>query len=281
MRKIQSEEITKKVKEIFLNANFNLPEDVLEKIKEAAKTEESMLGREIMELLVDNADISKKEHIPLCQDCGFAIVFVKLGDKVEVTGVGINKAIEQGVKEAYNEGYLRKSIVYDPVYNRVNTKDNTPPIIHYEIVDGENIEIYVLPKGGGSENMSALKMLKPAQGEAGVMDFVVETVKAAGSNPCPPIVVGIGIGGTSDKAMYLAKKALLRPLGAPNKEEKFAQLEKKILEKINNLGIGPQGFGGRVTALAVHIETYPCHIASLPVGVNIQCHSARWKKAVI
>lgn len=281
MRKIESQKITETVKKLFLDISFNLPKDVLLKIEESLKTEESQLGKEVLEILIENAKISREKNIPLCQDCGVAVVFVKLGNKVEITGENLNEAVAKGVREAYAEGYLRKSIVYDPVYDRKNTKDNTPPVTHIEIIDGEEMEIYVLPKGGGSENMSALKMLKPAQGEAGVVDFVVETVKNAGSNPCPPVIVGVGIGGTSDKAMFLAKKALLRPLGEPNKEEKFANLEKKLLEKINNLGIGPQGFGGRVTALAVHIETYPCHIASMPVGVNIQCHSARWGKAVL
>ncbi|MFH1452627.1 MAG: fumarate hydratase [Armatimonadota bacterium] len=281
MRKIESSKITQTVKDMFLEVSFNLPGDVLDKIKEAAGKEESELGREVLDILVENAKISTECRIPLCQDCGFAVIYVKIGDKVEITGENINKAVSEGVKQAYEEGYLRKSIVYDPVYERKNTKDNTPPLINIEIIEGENIEIYVLPKGGGSENMSALRMLKPAQGENGIVDFVSEVVKSAGSNPCPPVIVGVGIGGTSDKAMSLAKKALLRPLGAPSKEEKFARLEAKLLEKINNLGIGPQGFGGRTTALAVHIEIFPCHIASMPVGVNIQCHSARWKKEII
>lgn len=281
MRKIESQKITDTVKALFLDISFNLPQDVLEGIKEALKKEESTLGKETLQILLENAEISRERKIPLCQDCGFAAVFIKLGNRVEITGDNINEAIAEGVRQAYKEGYLRKSIVYDPVYDRINTKDNTPAAVTVEIVDGENIEIYVLPKGGGSENMSALRMLKPAQGENGVVDFVVETVKNAGSNPCPPVIVGVGIGGTSDKTMLLAKKALLRPLGQGNAEEKFANMESKILDKINNLGIGPQGFGGKITALAVHIETYPCHIASFPVGVNIQCHSARWAKAVI
>lgn len=278
MKEISCEKITEKVAELCQEANFFLPDDVKKSIEEALIKEESDIGKETLKIILENSKIAAEEKIPLCQDCGFTVVLVELGQELRITGGDFYKAIEDGIRKGYEEGYLRKSIVIDPLFLRKNTKNNTPPVIHVDIVAGDELVIYVLPKGGGSENMSALKMLKPAEGVKGIKDFVVETVDRSGSNPCPPVIVGVGIGGTSDKVMFLAKKALLRKIGEKNPDPQFAKLEEELLKEVNNLGIGPQGFGGRVTALAVNIEVFPCHIASLPVGINIQCHSARWKK---
>jgi len=234
-----------------------------------------------LQQILQNADIAAKELLPLCQDCGSAVVLLKLGQEVHISGGDLYAAVEEGVRQGYAQGYLRKSIVHHPFSARINTKDNSPPIIHTEIVPGEQLRIIVMPKGGGSENMTRLAMLKPAQGRQGVVEFVTRAVEEAGSNPCPPVIVGVGIGGTADKAMLLAKEALLRPVGKANPEPEVSELEEELLRQINALGIGPQGFGGRTTALAVHIEVFPCHIASLPVAVNLQCHSARYKEAVL
>ena len=230
-----------------------------------------------MERIKENIEIAKKEEIPLCQDTGMVSVFVEIGQDVQVTGGSLEEAINEGVRQGYMEGYLRKSVVKDPL-NRINTNDNTPAVISYRIVPGNKFKMLIAPKGFGSENMSRLKMLKPADGVQGVKDFVIETVERAGANPCPPIIVGVGIGGTFDKVASLAKKALLRPLGERNKDEFYKDLEEELFYKINKLGIGPQGFGGKTTALAVNIETYPTHIAGLPVAVNINCHVARYKE---
>ena len=281
MREISSKEVTEAVARLFQEANFDLGEDVLDSLKRAKDKEKSPLGRQVLEQILENAKIAKGERIPLCQDCGTAVVFLELGQDVHITDGNLYAAVEEGVRQGYGQGYLRKSIVSQPFSARVNTKDNTPAIIHTEIVSGDNLRITVMPKGGGSENMSRLTVLKPAEGRQGVIDFVVRAVEEAGSNPCPPVIVGVGIGGTADKAMTLAKKALLRQVGEPNSDPEVAELEREILERVNGSGIGPQGFGGSITALAVHVKVFPAHIASLPVAVNLQCHSARHKEAVL
>lgn len=280
MREIKVSEITKAVSRLCLDANFVLGEDVLASLQAALRTEPSDTGRNVLEQVIVNAEIARDEQVPMCQDTGFAVVFVELGQDVRLVGGDMYAAVNEGVRQAYTDGYLRKSIVADPL-RRVNTGDNTPAVVHLEIVPGDKVRLIVAPKGGGSENMSAVKMLKPADGAKGVADFVVETVSRAGSNPCPPIVVGVGIGGTMEKVAYLAKKALLRKLGEPHPDQFYAAMERELLERINRLGIGPQGYGGRTTALAVHIEVYPAHIASLPAAVNINCHAARHKGQVL
>ncbi|MDI3534479.1 MAG: fumarate hydratase subunit alpha [Thermosediminibacterales bacterium] len=281
MREIHFDIIRQTVKELFLKANYIIGDDIIVKLKESVQTEESESGKVILEQIIKNNEIAKNERIAACQDTGLAVLFVKLGQEAKVVGGDFNEAINQAVREAYIEGYLRKSVVDDPLFDRKNTNDNTPAIIHLEIVPGDKIHFLVTPKGFGSENMSALKMLKPADGIEGVKEFIVETVKKAGPNPCPPIVVGVGIGGTVEKAALLAKKATLRRVGEHNKDPRYARLEKEVLEKINRLGIGPAGLGGRTTALAVNIEYFPTHIAGLPVVVNICCHAARHAEAEI
>ncbi len=281
MREISSKKVTETVARLFQEANFDLGEDVLDSLKRAKDKEESPLGRQVLEQILENAKIAKGERIPLCQDCGTAVVFLELGQDVHIVDGDLYAAVEEGVRQGYDQGYLRKSIVGQPFSARVNTKDNTPAIIHTDIVGGDNLRITVMPKGGGSENMSRLAVLKPAEGRQGVIDFVARAVEEAGSNPCPPVIVGVGVGGTADKAMILAKKALLRPVGEPNPDTEVAELEREILERVNGSGIGPQGFGGSITALGVHAEVFPSHIASLPVAVNLQCHSARHKEAVL
>ncbi|MFQ5924924.1 MAG: fumarate hydratase [Dehalococcoidia bacterium] len=281
IREISSKTVTETVARLCQEANFDLGDDVLKSLREARDKEESPLGRQVLEQILENANIAKSERIPLCQDCGTTVVFLEVGQDVHLTGGDLYAAVEEGVRQGYAQGYLRKSIVSQPFSARVNTKDNTPAIIHVEMVAGDSLRITVMPKGGGSENMNRLAMLKPAQGRRGVIDFVVKAVEEAGSNPCPPVIVGVGIGGTADKAMILAKKAFLRKVGEPNADPEMAELEREILERVNGLGIGPEGFGGRTTALAVHAEVFPTHIASLPVAVNLQCHSARYKEAVL
>jgi fumarate hydratase subunit alpha len=280
MREVNVAEITSALAELCMDANFNLGDDVLNAFHNALKTETSPTGKNVLEELLSNAEIARSEQVPMCQDTGFAVIFVELGQDVRLVGGDLYEAINEGVRKGYGEGYLRKSIVSDPI-NRVNTKDNTPAVIHLDIVAGDKIKLVVAPKGGGSENMSAVKMLKPSDGAKGVVDFVVDTVSKAGSNPCPPIVIGVGVGGTFEKVAYLAKKALLRELGKPSDNPFYAAMEKEIFEKVNKLGIGPQGYGGRTTTLAVHIEMYPAHIASMPAAVNINCHAARHKERVI
>ncbi len=252
-----------------------LPPDVLEAIKQAAEKETSGLGRDFLNQYIENARVALEENSPICQDTGFAVFFVELGEDVVVDGGSVCGALTEGTAKGYELGFLRKSIVSDPLFKRVNTRNNTPPIIHLSQVPGDRIKVTLAPKGGGSENMSALKMLKPSDGKNGVVDFVVNTVVNAGGSPCPPTIVGVGIGGTSEEAMLLAKKALLRRVGAPNPDPEYAALEKEILEKINSSGVGPQGLGGDTTSFAVHIDHHPCHIASLPVAVNLNCHAAR------
>lgn len=275
MREVLAKEIAAAVEKLAIEANYYLTDDVLCCLKRSVETEESPLGKEIISTIVENAVLAKETDSPICQDTGMAVVFVKLGQDVHVAGGDIYQAINEGVAKGYTAGYLRKSVVNDPVFARTNTKDNTPAIIHLEIVPGDKIDITLAPKGFGSENMGALKMCKPSEGVEGIVNFVVETVSKAGSNPCPPIVVGVGIGGTMEKATYLAKRSLIRELGQKNPDERYAQLEAEILEKVNATGIGPQGLGGRTTALAVHIEYYPTHIAGMPVAVNINCHASR------
>jgi fumarate hydratase subunit alpha len=281
MREIAADDITKTVARLCQEANFDIPEDVLDALKRYRDAEESPLGRQVLDQILENDSIATNEKIPICQDCGTAVVFLELGQDVHITGGELNIAVEEGVRQGYEAGYLRKSIVSQPFSSRLNTKDNTPAMIHLEMVRGDRLKITVMPKGGGSENMSRLAMLTPAMGRKGVIDFVVKSVDEAGSNPCPPVIVGVGIGGTADKATILAKKALLRRVGEPNPDPEMAELEREILERVNNLGIGPQGFGGRTTALAVHAEVFPTHIAMMPVAVNLNCHAARHKEAII
>lgn len=273
-------ELTEAVANLCIEANFNLSEDVMVALNDSLLAEESSTGKEILSQLVENAEIARSERLPVCQDTGIAVVFLEVGQEVLFVGGNLCDAINEGVRRGYEAGFLRKSIVSDPV-ERVNTGDNTPAVIHLEIVPGERVRVVVAPKGGGSENMSALKMLTPAQGAEGIVDFVVETVCKAGPNACPPVVVGVGIGGTFEKTAYLAKKALLRDVGKSHSNPVYAEMEKEILMRVNKLGIGPQGFGGRVTALAVHIEVFPCHMASLPVAVNLNCHVSRHKEILI
>ena len=265
-----------------MDANYYLPEDVLDTIKKAKEKEESPTAADILGQILENNRIARGEKLALCQDTGFSIFFVELGQEVQIVGGDFLEAFNEGTRRGYQEGYLRKSIVDDPVLSRVNTKDNTPCIVYTDIVPGDKVKITFCPKGGGAENMAEVKMLTAAHGIEGVKDFVVDRVKNSGGNPCPPVVVGVGIGGTFEKCAMLAKKSLLRePLGAPNPDPRFAEVEEELLERINNLGIGPMGLGGRTTALAVHVETFPCHIATMPAAVNLNCHVSRHKSAVI
>jgi len=281
MREIQADLITESVARLCIESNYYLGDDVLNALNTYRAMETSPVGQEVLDQILENAEIARKEQMPLCQDCGLTVIFLELGQDAHVTGGDLNEAIAEGVRQGYQDGYLRKSIVDHPFSSRVNTKDNTPPVIHTNIVPGDQLRIIVAPKGGGSENMSQLAMLKPADGRSGVIDFVVQSVRRAGANPCPPIIVGVGVGGSAEKAMWLAKHSLLREVGQPSPDPEVSELEAEILERVNRIGIGPQGFGGLTTALAVHIETYPCHIASMPVAVNIQCHSARHKEALL
>lgn len=276
MREIHVAEITKAVKELAIKANTELGDDVLNAFKTALEKEESPAGRDILKRLIENAKIACDEQIPMCQDTGLAVVFVELGQEVHLVGGSLKEAIEEGVRQGYKDGYLRKSACH--CFTRQNTGDNTPAIVHVELVPGETFKMVFAPKGGGSENMSRVTMLTPAVGVQGIKEFVIQRVREMGPNPCPPTIIGVGIGGTFEMAALLAKKALLRPLGSDNPDPELDPLEKDWLEEINKLGIGPQGLGGRTTSLAVHIKMMPCHIASLPVAVNIQCHAARHKE---
>ena len=280
MREVSTEEITKNIKEMCIEANYTLSDDVKNKIINSAAVEESEIGKKILNQLEENMNIADSDNIPICQDTGMAVIFIKIGQDVHITGGNLEDAINQGVREGYIEGYLRKSVVKDPLI-RENTNDNTPAVIHYGIIPGDKIEITVAPKGFGSENMSRVCMLKPADGIEGVKNAVIETVKLAGPNACPPVVVGVGVGGTFEKCALLAKKALTRDIDSENSIEYVAELEKELLNEINKLNIGPGGLGGKVTALGVNIETYPTHIAGLPVAVNMCCHVNRHKKRVI
>ncbi len=280
MRQINTEPITDTVEKLCIDANYNLGDDLITSLQNALEKEESPLGKEVITQLLENAEIGKNEQVPVCQDTGFAIIFIEIGQEVALVGGNLREAVNEGIRRGYKNGLLRKSIVKNPI-DRINTGDNTPAVIHTDIVPGDKLKIIFDAKGGGCENMSRSAMLTPAQGREGVINFVVDTVSKAGANPCPPIIVGVGLGGTFDYSTLLAKKAILRPVGSRNKDETIASLEIELLEKINKLGIGPQGLGGRTTALAVQVETYPCHIASLPVAVNIECHSHRTKTIVI
>ncbi len=281
MREIEAKKITGTVSRLFQEACHFLPDDVIDAIKRSREAEESPVGREVLGRILDNIKVAASEQIPLCQDTGAALVFLELGQEVHIVGGDLYSAINEGVRQGYTEGYLRKSMASQPFSARINTKDNTPAIIYTDIVPGDKLKIFAVPKGGGAENMSRLAMLKPAQGRQGVIDFVVKTVDEAGSNACPPVIVGVGIGGTVEKCVLLAKRALLREIGKLNPDGEVAELEREILKRVNNLGIGPMGYGGRTTALAVNIEVFPAHIASLPVAVNMQCWCARHKEIII
>lgn len=281
MRKISCKEITSIVKKLSVQANYEIGSDILRKLQEEQKQEESATGKAILEQIIENDRIAAREQTAICQDTGMVVVFVELGQEVMVIDGDFYEAINEGVKQAYAEAYLRKSIVKEPLFDRKNTGDNTPAVISVDIVPGDKLKIDLMIKGFGSENMSALKMLTPADGEEGVLRFILDTVENAGPNPCPPIIVGVGLGGTFEKAALLAKKALLRKVGLHNNDSRYEKLERELLKSINNLGIGPAGLGGRVTALAVNIEYYPTHIASIPVAVNLCCHASRHANAII
>ena len=279
MREISVKTIKKVVKKLCIEANYYLPQDVNDKILQCKEEENWDIAKEVLQTIEENIHIARKENIPLCQDTGIACIFIEIGQDVHIIGGFIEDAINEGIAEGYKEGYLRKSVVSDPI-ERINTGDNTPAVVYYNIVKGDKIKVTVAPKGFGSENMSKIVMLKPADGLNGIKKFILDTVKEAGPNPCPPIIVGVGIGGTFDKCAYLSKKALLRPINLRNENKFYENLEKELLEEINGLGIGPQGFGGKTTALAVNIETFPTHIAGLPVAVNINCHVTRHKEEI-
>ncbi len=274
MREINIDIIKNKVAKMCIEANYNLNDDIHKALLDASNKEASPIGKSILIDIIENAQIAKNKSVPMCQDTGMAVFFISIGQDVHLVGGDINEAINNGVRIGYDKGYLRKSVVKDPL-NRINTNDNTPAVIHYDIVPGDKVKIIFAPKGFGSENMSKTKMLVPSDGLDGVEDFIIETVSLAGSNPCPPIIVGVGIGGTIEKAALLAKKALTLDINKTNLDEFYSQMEERLLEKINSLGIGPQGLGGKTTALAVKILPYPTHIAGLPVAVNINCHAAR------
>ncbi len=281
MREIDVKQVKEVVKKLFLKANFYLDAKVKDKIKESLEKENVPIAKDILKTILENAELAKTKMKPICQDTGSALVFLEIGQDIHFVNGFINDAINDGMREAYFEGFLRKSIVRDPVFDRINTKDNSPAIIYQKIVPGENVKIIVAPKGGGAENMGEVRMLKPSDGLDGVKKFILERVKKSSGNPCPPIIVGIGIGGNFDYSAYLAKIALLRPLDKFNPNPKWATFEKEILAEINNLGVGPQGLGGKTTALKVSVETYPCHIASLPVAINLQCHAHRHAEEII
>ncbi len=280
MRIINSDEIKNAVKEMCIGANCHLNSDIRAALEKSAEDEKSEVSRTILRRLIENADIADRKEVPICQDTGMAVFFIEIGKEVFVEGDTITDAVNKGVSEGYTDGYLRKSVVKDPL-DRVNTKDNTPAVIYYDFCEGDKIRITFAPKGFGSENMSAIRMFKPSAGIEGIKDFILETVETAGPNPCPPMVVGVGIGGTFDKAALLAKKALMRPVDSENEDPYYADLEKEMLEKINQLGIGPQGFGGKTTAIGLNIETMPTHIAGMPCAINISCHVTRHKTEVI
>lgn len=281
MRTIEYNTIVNAVTALCLKAAYDLPDDVMRGLEDALTHERSERGRSFLEQCIENARIAAHERMPICQDTGFAVYFVELGQDVHIAGGSLYDAVNAGTARGYREGYLRKSIVTDPLFARRNTGDNTPAVIHVELVPGDRLSILLAPKGGGSENMSALKMFPPSAGRAGIVEFVVDAVIRAGGNPCPPTIVGVGIGGTFEKVAYLAKKALLRPLGRPHPEPPYAELERELLARINASNTGPQGLGGDTTALAVHVEYFPCHIASLPAAVNLNCHAARHDRVIL
>ena len=281
MRQIKANQIKDKVKELFLRANYHLDKDLMHRLEGALEEETSPVGKSVLQMIIKNNQIASSEEIAICQDTGLAVLFIELGQEVQIIDGDFTEAINQGVKEAYQEGYLRKSVVDDPVFERKNTKTNTPAVIYTDIAPKDKIKFTVMPKGFGSENMSALSMLKPADGPEGIVNFIVETVKKAGPNPCPPTIIGVGVGGTADKAMVIAKKAIARKIGSHNKNAKYEAMEKEVLEKVNNLGIGPAGLGGNITSLAVHIDYLPTHIAGMPVAINVCCHAARHAEGIL
>jgi fumarate hydratase subunit alpha len=281
MKEIKTGDVTNTIARLFEHSCHYLPPDVVTALKQARENEKSTVCRDVLDRILENINVAGEEQIPLCQDTGAAVVMLELGQEVYITNGDLYTAVNEGVRQGYDRGYLRKSIASQPCFARVNTGDNTPAMIHTDIVPGDRLKISVLPKGGGSENCSRLTVLTPAKGRQGVIDFVVNLVDEVGSNPCPPIIIGVGIGGTTDKTMFIAKKTLLRKVGEPSPAPEVADLEREILEGVNNLGIGAMGYGGTVTALAVHVETFPCHIASMPVAVNIQCWCARRGEAIL
>lgn len=281
MREIDVTQVAVAVARLFEHSCHYLPQDVLDALKKARAQEESPVSREVLDRMLENAELAGKEATPLCQDTGTAVVMLEVGQEAHFTGGDLSQAVNEGVRQGYAKGYLRKSMVARPFTARVNTKDNTPAVIHTDIVPGDRVKITVLPKGGGCENMSRLTVLSPSKGRTGIIDFVVNLVDTSGANPCPPTVVGVGIGGTTDETMLLAKKALLRKVGEPHPDAEVADLERELLDRINKLGIGPMGYGGRTTALAVHVETFPAHIASLPVAVNMQCWCDRHEEITL
>ncbi len=281
MREVHVDRIRDAVSRMFQDAATVLPEDVLDSLKQARDSEESPLGVIVLDQILDNAELAAAERLPLCQDTGTAVIFLDVGQDVHIVGGALMDALREGVSAGYSEGGLRASIVERPFSARTNSGDNTPPVVHTEIVPGDKLRIKVMPKGTGCENMSRFTTMLPAAGKPGITEFVLKTVEESGGNPCPPIIVGVGVGGTAEHSMYLAKRAITRKVGEPNADAETAELEAELLEKVNALGLGPQAVGGRSTALAVHIETYPTHIAALPVAVNLQCHSARLKEAVL
>ncbi len=279
MRDIHTDEIISAIENLFIDANINLPENVYKAISDAVDKERSPVGKEVLKELLRNADAARQEHMPICQDTGVAVTFLEIGQDVHIVGGGLTEAVSEGVRRAYKKGYLRKSCCHP--FSRKNTGDNTPPVIHAKIVPGDKLKITVLPKGGGSENYGEVRMLVPAQGRDGVKTFVLEMVKKGGPNPCPPIIVGVGIGGNFETSAMLSKEAIMVPIGERNADEELAAMEMELLGEINRTGIGPQGYGGTVTALDVHIRMVPCHLASLPVAVKIQCHAHRIREMVL
>lgn len=281
IRQIKAETVTETVKQLFLDCNYFIGKDIMTALEKARENEKSKVGKSVLTQIIENDKLAAKEEVPLCQDTGMAILFVEYGDKVVIEDGSFEDAVNEGVRQAYKDGYLRKSVVNDPVFDRLNTKDNTPAIIHTRIVKGDKIKITAGGKGFGSENMSAIKMLTPSYGIEGVKKFILDTVRTAGPNPCPPIVVGVGIGGTLERCAQLAKKATFRAIDTHNEDERYAKLEDELLESINKMGFGPAGLGGTTTAIGVNIETSPTHIAGMPVAVNICCHAARHASAEI
>jgi fumarate hydratase subunit alpha len=279
MREVKANQITEAVKYLAMGAAYQLGSDVVDSLRKGLGVETSPTGKDILQQLLDNAEIASEGNFPMCQDTGFAVVFVELGQDVHITGGDLDEAVHEGVRQGYEEALLRKSVCHP--FTRENTGDNTPAIIHVRVVPGDNVKLTLAGKGGGSENMSRVMMLKPSDGKEGIIEYVIQRVRESGPNPCPPTIIGVGIGGTFEKAAMLAKESLLRPLGEPNPDPELAEMENTLLVEINKLGIGPGGLGGRVTSLAVHVEMHPCHIASLPVAVNINCHAHRHKETVI
>ena len=281
MREIHVSDITETVARLSQEANYYLPEDVLDALKKARREEEAPRAQKVLDMILRNSEIAEEKQIALCQDTGTTVLFLEIGQDVHLVGGNLHEALADGVRQGYKEGFLRNSIVKQPFSARINTGDNSPPIVHTDIVPGEGLKVTILPKGGGCENMSRLAILRPGDGKKGVIDFTMRAIEESGGNPCPPLIVGVGIGGTAEHVMYLAKKSLLRKVGEHHPDQEVADLEEELLERVNASGIGPQAWGGRSTALAVNIETHPTHITSLPVGVNLQCHSARLKTAAL